>query len=122
MKGFLAEFKEFAIKGNAVDLAIGVIIGAAFGKIVTSVVNDIVMPLLSLITGKVNFADLFVDFSGKGFATLAEAKAAGAATLNFGVFIQNIIDFLIVALVIFVVVKAMNKLTKGKVAVTPAAK
>jgi len=103
------EFKEFAMRGNVLDLAIGVIIGGAFGKIVTSLVNDILMPPFGLLLGKVDFTNLFISLSGKPYASLAEAQAAGAATINYGVFINNIIDFLIVAFVIFLVVRAMNR-------------
>ena len=110
MKNFFVDFKAFAMKGNALDLAIGVVIGAAFGKIVTSLVADIIMPIISLITGKVNFSDLFLTLSAGSYETLALAKAAGAVTLNYGLFIQNIIDFLIVAISIFIAVKAMTKL------------
>lgn len=121
MKQFIEEFKAFATRGNAFDLAIGVIIGAAFGKIVTSLVNDIVMPLVGLLAGKVNFADLFINLSGTDYSTIAQAKAAGAATLNYGLFIQNIIDFLIVAVSIFVAIKAINKLAGIRIA-TPEPK
>ena len=109
---FLKEFKEFAMKGNVMDLAIGVVIGAAFGKIVTSLVNDIVMPAITLITGKINFADLFIALDGKHYNSLADAKAAEIppATINYGIFITNIIDFLIIALVIFIVIKQINRL------------
>lgn len=112
MKQFIEEFKAFAMKGNVMDLAIGVVIGAAFSKIVTSLVNDIIMPLIGLIAGKVNFADLFITLSAGSFETLAAAKEAGATTLNYGIFVQNIIDFLIVAFSIFVAIKALNRLTK----------
>lgn len=123
MKNFIEEFKAFAVKGNAIDLAIGVVIGAAFSKIITSLVNDVIMPLLGAIIGKVNFTDLFINMSSGSYATLAEAKAAGAATLNYGMFIQNIIDFLIVALVIFITIKAMNHLTGKKIGtIAPTAK
>jgi large conductance mechanosensitive channel len=116
------EFKTFIMRGNVLDLAIGIIIGGAFGKIISSFVNDIIMPPIGLLLGKVNFADKFVDLSGGGYATLAAAKDAGAATLNYGLFINNIIDFLIVALVIFLVVKQINKMqAMGKKAETPAA-
>lgn len=97
----LNEFKEFALKGNIVDLAIGVIIGAAFGKIVTSFVNDILMPPIGLLLGRVNFSDLFINLADKPYATLAQAKAAGAPTINYGLFINHVIDFIIVAAVIF---------------------
>ena len=108
----LKEFKEFAVKGNVVDLAVGVIIGAAFGKIVTSLVNDIIMPPIGLLTGGVNFSDLFVQLKGEAVATLAAAKEAGVPTLNYGNLIQTVIDFMIVAIAIFVMVKWINKLKK----------
>jgi len=92
-----------------IDLAVGVVIGAAFGKIVTSLVNDLIMPPIGKLTGGLNFSDLFVDLTGKGYATLAAAKEAGAATLNYGSFIQAIVDFLIVAFVIFLVIKQVNR-------------
>jgi large conductance mechanosensitive channel len=106
------EFKEFAMKGNVMDLAVGVIIGAAFGKIVTSLINDVIMPLVGLPLGKVDFANLFLNLSGGAYPTLAEARKAGAATLNYGLFINTLIDFLIIALVIFLMVKWVNKLRK----------
>jgi large conductance mechanosensitive channel len=106
----LHEFREFAMRGNVVDLAVGVIIGAAFGKIVTSLVNDIVMPPIGLVLGKVDFSNLFIDLSGQHHASLAEAKAAGAPTINVGVFVNNVIDFLIVAFAIFLVVRQINRL------------
>lgn len=116
MKNFLNEFKAFAMRGSVVDLAVGVIIGAAFGKIVTSLVNDIVMPLIGLVAGKVNFNELFIDLSGAGHTTIAAAKAAGAATLNYGAFLQNIFDFAIVALAIFVSIKFLNRVSGTRVA------
>jgi large conductance mechanosensitive channel len=103
------EFKEFAMKGNVVDLAVGVIIGAAFGKIVTSLINDVIMPPIGLLLGNVDFKDLFIDLSGSGYPTLAEAKAAGAATLNYGVFFNTVLEFIIVAFVIFLFVKQINR-------------
>ena len=106
------EFKEFAMKGNVMDLAVGVIIGAAFGKIVTSLINDVLMPVIGLLMGKIDFSNLFFSLSGGTFATLAEAKKAGAATLNYGLFINALIDFLIIGLVIFLLVKRVNKLRK----------
>jgi large conductance mechanosensitive channel len=108
----LKEFKEFAMRGNVLDMAIGIIIGSAFGGIVTSLVNDIIMPPIGLLLGKINFASLFIDLSGKGYATLADAKAAGAATLNYGAFINTLIDFVIVAFVVFLLVRSINRLTK----------
>jgi large conductance mechanosensitive channel len=117
------EFKEFAMKGNLMDIAVGFIIGGAFGKIVTSLVNDILMPPLGMLLGKVDFSKLFIDLSGAGHPTLDAAKAAGAATLNYGAFINTIIDFLLVALALFFVIKQMNKLRKPAPApAAPAAK
>ncbi len=110
----LKEFKDFAMKGNVIDLAIGVIIGGAFGKIVTSLVNDIVMPLIGLIMGKVDFSNLFIVLGNGSFKTIDEAKAAGVGTLNYGMFINNIIDFLIIAMSIFIVIKQLNRFTKKK--------
>lgn len=113
--GFIKEFKEFAMKGNVMDMAVGVIIGGAFGKIVTSLVNDVLMPVVSLCTGGVDFTNLFVKLSGEGdFNTLAEAQEAGASVMAYGQFIQNIVDFLIVAFCIFLMIKGMNKLNKKK--------
>ena len=106
----LKEFKAFAMRGNVLDMAVGIIIGAAFGKIVTSFVNDILMPPVGLMLGKTDFSGLFLNLSGKSFATLAEAKAAGAATLNYGLFLNTIIDFLIVAFAIFLLVRQVNRL------------
>lgn len=105
----LKEFKEFALKGNVVDLAVGVIIGAAFGKIVSSLVNDILMPILSILTGGINFSDLKIILRNAN-----NAKHLAEVSLNYGMFIQNIIDFLIIAFSIFVMVKTMNKLTRKK--------
>ncbi len=112
MKKMLKDFKDFAMKGNVIDLAVGVIIGGAFGKIVTSLVNDIVMPPIGLLLGKVDFTNLFITLSGEKFKTLAAAQEAGAVTLNVGVFLNTLVNFLIVALVIFVVVKQVNRLEK----------
>jgi large conductance mechanosensitive channel len=106
------EFKEFAMRGSVVDLAIGIIIGAAFGKIVTSFVNDILMPPIGTLLGKVDFAGLFITLSDKSFATLQEAKAAGAATINYGLFINTVIDFLFVAFAVFLVVKQINRMKR----------
>src|SRR4030042_641070 len=101
----LKEFREFATRGGVVDLAIGIIIGAAFGKIVTSFVSDILMPPIGLLMGKVDFSNMFIDLSGQGYATLAEAKAYGAPVIGYGVFINTIIDFIIVAFVIYLVIR-----------------
>ena len=108
----LKEFKEFAMRGNVVDMAIGIIIGAAFGKIITSVVNDILMPPIGLLLGKVDFSNLYLNLSGGDYPNLAAAKAAGAATINYGMFINTIIDFIIVAFVIFLLIRQMNRLKK----------
>src|SRR6201996_678129 len=105
----IKEFKEFAMRGNVLDMAVGIIIGAAFGKIVTSLVNDMLMPPLGLVLGKVDFSNLFIDLSGKHYDSLADAKTAGAATINYGIFINNIIDFLIVAFAVFLLVKQLNR-------------
>ncbi|HSB65411.1 MAG TPA: large conductance mechanosensitive channel protein MscL [Anaerolineales bacterium] len=109
----LKEFKNFVMKGNVIDLAVAVIIGVAFGAIVSSLVNDIIMPLIGQLLGKVNFTDLFISLSGEKYATLAAAKEAGAATVNYGIFINTIINFLIVAFVIFLVVRLINRLKKA---------
>jgi large conductance mechanosensitive channel len=106
--GFVKEFREFAIKGNVMDMAIGIIIGAAFGKIVSSAVADILMPPVGLMLGGLDFSNLFLNLGSTPYATLAEAKAAGAPTLNYGVFLQTIIDFLIVAFAVFLMIKAIN--------------
>lgn len=108
----LKEFKAFAMKGNVMDMAIGIIIGAAFGRIVTSLVNDIVMPPLGLILGRVDFSSLFLNISGTHYPTLAAAKAANAATINYGSFINTLVDFLIVAFVIFLIVRQINRWNK----------
>jgi large conductance mechanosensitive channel len=108
----LKEFKEFAMRGNVLDLAIGIIIGAAFGKIITSFVNDILMPPIGLILGKVDFSNLFINLSGKSYATLAEAKAAGAATVNYGLFLNTVIDFAIVTFAIFMLVRVVNRMRR----------
>ena len=111
-KGFVKEFGEFIKKGNVVDMAVGVVIGSAFGAIVTSLVNDIIMPLVSLLTGGLDFSNWFVALDGKTYATLEEATTAGAATLNYGNLISVIINFIIVAFCIFLVVKAMNRMKR----------
>ena len=110
--GFIKEFKEFAVKGNVMDMAVGVIIGGAFGKIVTSLVGDLLMPLIGVATGGISFVDLFINLSGGTAKTLAEAKEAGDAVFAYGQFIQNIIDFIIIAFCIFRMIKGMNKLKK----------
>ena len=110
----LQEFRTFIMKGNVLDLAVGVIIGAAFGKIVTSAVNDLIMPLIGLVMGKVDFSNLFISLKGGDYPTVAAAKAAGVPTLNYGIFINTTLDFLIMALVIFMIVKAANKVRKAE--------
>ncbi|MGE5677290.1 MAG: large conductance mechanosensitive channel protein MscL [Pseudomonadota bacterium] len=117
----LKEFKAFAMKGNVIDLAVGVIIGGAFGKIVSSLVNDIIMPLVGLLLGNIDFSNLFITLGEGSFKTLADAQAAGVATLNYGLFINNIIDFLIIAFSIFIVIKQLNKITLKKEEPAPAA-
>ena len=113
--GFLKEFKEFAMRGNVMDMAVGVIIGGAFGKIVTSLVNDVLMPIISLCTGGIDFTNLFVNLSDDTkYATLAAAQEAGASVFAYGSFIQNIIDFIIIAFCIFLMIKGMNKLNRKK--------
>ena len=120
--GFIKEFKEFAVKGNVMDMAVGVIIGGAFGKIVTSLVNDVLMPLIGKLTGGISFTDLFVNLGDGNYQTLAAAQEAGAAVLAYGQFIQNIIDFIIIAFCIFLMIKGMNKLKKEKPAEPEAPK
>ncbi len=108
----LKEFKDFIKRGNAVDMAVGIIIGAAFGKIVTSLVNDVIMPPIGLLLGKVDFSNLFISLSGQSYGSLEAAKQAGAPTVNYGAFFNNIIDFLIVAFAIFLLVRQVNKFMK----------
>jgi large conductance mechanosensitive channel len=108
----LTEFKQFATRGNMVDMAVGIIIGAAFGRMITSLVSDVIMPPIGLILGRVDFSGLFLNLSGKPYDTLAAAKAAGAATINYGVFLNTVIDFLIVAFVIFLLIRQINRWTK----------
>ena len=105
----LKEFKEFAMRGNVMDLAVGVIIGGAFGKIVSSLVEDMIMPPIGRLLGPVNFSDLFINLSGKSYETLKDAKAASAATLNYGLFLNTVISFLIVAFCVFLLVKQINR-------------
>jgi large conductance mechanosensitive channel len=110
----LKEFKEFAMRGNVVDLAVGVIIGAAFGKIVTSLTNDVIMPIVGLLLGKVDFSNLFVNLGDGDFATLKAATDAGAPVLKYGVFANTILDFIILAFIIFMMVRAMNNMKKAE--------
>jgi large conductance mechanosensitive channel len=116
------EFKAFAMRGNVLDMAVGIIIGAAFGRIITSFVSDIIMPPIGLLLGKVDFSTLFLNISGTSYATLAQAKAAGAATINYGVFLNTVLDFLIVALVIFLLVRQVNRWGKPEPAAAPTTK
>lgn len=111
---FFKEFKEFAVKGNVVDLAVGVIIGGAFSKIVSSLVNDIIMPLLSLVTkqGDLSFENLFIALDGEHYESLAAAQQAGAPTFNYGLFLTNVLDFLIISLVIFILIRQINRFKK----------
>jgi large conductance mechanosensitive channel len=115
------EFKEFAMRGNVLDMAVGIIIGAAFGKIVTSFVNDILMPPIGLLLGRVDFSNLFVNLSGQSYSSLADAKKAGAATINYGLFANNILDFIIVAFAIFLLIRQVNRFAK-KPEVAPVTK
>ncbi|MCK9418775.1 MAG: large-conductance mechanosensitive channel protein MscL [Nitrospirae bacterium] len=118
----LKEFKEFILQGNVVDLAVGIIIGGAFGKIVTSLVNDVLMPPLGRILGNVDFRGLFINLSGTSYPSLVAAKEAGAATINYGMFINTIIDFIIVAAAIFILIKQVNRFKKPVEVAAPATK
>jgi large conductance mechanosensitive channel len=109
---FISEFKEFAVKGNAVDMAVGIVIGVAFGNIVNSLVKDIIMPPIGLLTGGVDFSNLFISLNGHTYSSLAAAQAAGAATINYGVFINTIINFIIIGLAIFLVIRRVNSMKK----------
>ena len=121
MRKFFEDFKAFAMRGNVVDLAVAVIIGGAFGKITTSLVEDIFMPLLGVLTGGINFGGLFFALDGQKYASIEAAQAAGVGTLNYGVFLQNIIDFVLVALCMFLMIRAMNALhSKKKAEEAPA--
>ena len=117
----MSEFKEFAVKGNVMDLAVGVVIGAAFNKIVASVVDDLIMPVVGLALGGRDFKGLFYALDGESYANIEAAQAAGVGTLNYGSFLQNVVDFLIVAFVLFMVVKGMNRLRRQREVVVVAA-
>jgi len=117
----LNEFKEFAMRGNVVDMAVGIVIGGAFGKIVSSFVNDVIMPPIGMLMGNVDFTNLFIDISGQGFTSLAAAEEAGAAVIKYGVFINTVLDFVIVAFAIFMVIRAMNKMKKAEEEAPPPA-
>src|SRR5439155_19038401 len=110
----LKEFKEFAMRGNVSDMAVGIVIGAAFGRIVSSLVNDIIMPPIGLVLGRVDFSNLFLNLSGRHFDSLADAKKAGAAVISYGTFMNTIIDFVIVAFAIFLLVRQINRLQRPK--------
>jgi large conductance mechanosensitive channel len=116
------EFRTFIMRGNVMDLAIGIIIGTAFGRIVTSLVNDIIMPPLGVLLGKVDFSNMYINLSGTAYASLADAKAAGAATINYGLFINTLIDFIIVAFVIFLIVRGINRMKKAPAPAAPNTK
>jgi len=120
--GLLKEFRDFAMRGNVVDMAVGIVIGGAFGKIVSSLVNDIIMPPLGKLMGNVDFSSLFINLGTEPAASLAEAKEKGLATVNFGVFLNTIIDFVIVAFAIFLVIKQMNRLKKAPPPAEPTMK
>lgn len=111
----LKEFRDFAMRGNVIDLAVGVVIGAAFGKIVSSLVADVVMPPIGLLLGNIDFSNLFIDLSAKGYSSLAAAKQAGAPTLNYGLFLNSVVDFTIIAFAIFIVVRQINRFAPKKV-------
>lgn len=110
------DFKKFALKGNVVDLAVGVIIGGAFGKIVTSLVNDIIMPIVGKLIGNVDFSNIYINLTDKDYASFAEAQKAGAATINIGLFLNNVLDFLIIAFSIFMVIRQLNRFKKQEAA------
>jgi large conductance mechanosensitive channel len=110
--GMLGEFREFAMRGSMLDMAVGIIVGAAFGRVVSSFVSDILMPPIGLLSGHSDFSNKFINLSGQAYATLAEAKAAGAATINYGVFLNAFSDFLIVAFVVFMLIRQINRLKK----------
>lgn len=117
----LKDFKEFAMRGNVIDLAVGVVIGAAFGKIVSSLVADVIMPPIGALTGGVDFSSLFIALNGEAYESLAKAQEAGAPTINYGLFINAIVQFLIIAFALFLIIKQINRLTKPAAAPAPAA-
>ena len=120
--GMISEFKEFIMRGNVMDMAVGVIVGGAFNTIVSSLVDDIIMPVISLATGKIDFTSLFIALDGGSYKSLAQAKEEGAAVFAYGSFIQNVLQFLIVAFVLFLVIKGMNKLRKPEPEKAPTTK
>jgi large conductance mechanosensitive channel len=122
MKRVIADFKEFILRGNVLDMAIGIIIGVAFGKIVTSLVNDVMMPPIGLLMGKVTFKDLYINLSGTPYTTLDAAQAAGAPTINYGMFLNTVLDFIIVAFIIFLLIRMFNKLKRQPAPAEPTHK
>lgn len=122
VENMLKEFKKFALRGNMIDLAVGIIIGGAFTGLVNSLVNDIIMPVLSLLTKRIDFTNLFIALDGKDYETLEKAKEANVATINYGAFISGVLNFLIMAFVVFIMVRWINKLKKPEVTVKPATK
>jgi large conductance mechanosensitive channel len=116
------ELKEFAMRGNVMDMAVGIIIGAAFGRIITSLVNDVLMPPIGLLLGKVDFSSLFINLSGTAYPSLADARKAGASVIAYGAFLNTVLDFVIVALVIFLLIKQVNRLKKPAPVATPSTK
>ncbi len=118
----LEEFKKFAMRGNVVDMAVGIIIGGAFGKIITSLVNDVIMPPIGKLLGGVDFSSLFINLTSTPYATLAEAQKAGAATINYGMFVNTVLDFIIVAFAIFMMIKALSKMQKPAPVAAPNTK
>lgn len=118
----LGEFRDFALRGNMLDMAVGIIIGAAFGRVVSSLVSDIIMPPIGLLHGRSDFTNHFINLSGKAYATLAEAKAAGAATINYGIFLNAVFDFLIVAFAVFMLIRQVNRLKAAPAPASPTTK
>jgi len=118
----LEEFKKFVMRGNVVDMAVGIIIGGAFGKIISSLVSDVIMPPIGKLMGGVDFTSLFINLTDTPYVSLAEAQKAGAATINYGVFINTVLDFVIVAFAIFMMIKALSKMQKPAPAATPTTK
>jgi large conductance mechanosensitive channel len=116
----LEEFKKFAMRGNVMDLAVGIIIGGAFGKIVSSLVDDVIMPPIGLLLGKVDFSNLYLNLSGKTYESLAAAKAAGAATINYGLFVNSVLNFTIVAFAVFMLIKQLNRLAPAPAPAAPS--
>ncbi len=118
----LGEFRDFALRGNMLDMAVGIIIGAAFGRVVSSLVSDIIMPPIGLLHGRSDFSSHFLNLSGKAYASLAEAKAAGAATINYGIFLNAVFDFLIVAFAVFMLIRQVNRLKNAPAPTSPTTK